>query len=190
MYASGDSNPYDKKATGFDAIVENPQFAGADTSYWIRQAVPLIGGGGVTISGRNGVLNDLRSSRNEGQSNFTNPGIMLAGIGADLDLLPTLRVSFNCNDLSFANTAVVEVARSQAVSAEAHRRGRVGVADLPPADVAEHRAAHVLCASLFAQRAPTRRCSQAQDPGYFLLNAVIRLLVLQGNEVKQISMPD
>ncbi|NCA24839.1 MAG: SH3 domain-containing protein [Betaproteobacteria bacterium] len=37
LYASGDKNPYDGRATGFDAIFENPQFAGADTSYFIRQ---------------------------------------------------------------------------------------------------------------------------------------------------------
>lgn len=114
LYGSGDKNPFDKKASGFDAIAQNPQFAGADTSYWIRQAVPLIGGGGVTLSSRNGILNDLRSSGDEGQSNFTNPGIFLAGLGVDLDVLPTLRLSLNCNDLYFADTAVVEVARSQA----------------------------------------------------------------------------
>ena len=61
--------------TGFDAIFENPIFAGADTSYWIRQAIPFAGGGrAVTINGRNGVLIDLRSSKEQGQSNFNNPG--------------------------------------------------------------------------------------------------------------------
>jgi hypothetical protein len=113
LYASGDSNPYDNKATGFDAVFENPQFAGADTSYWIRQAVPLVGGGGVSISSRNGVLNDLRSSKDEGQSNFTNPGTVLAGVGADMDLLPTLRMSVNFNDLYFVCTQVLEAARNQ-----------------------------------------------------------------------------
>ena len=44
LFASGDKNPYDTR-NGFDAIFEHPQFAGADTSFWIRQAVPLIGGG-------------------------------------------------------------------------------------------------------------------------------------------------
>ncbi|HJY41161.1 MAG TPA: hypothetical protein VJ303_07995, partial [Steroidobacteraceae bacterium] len=44
VYGSGDDDPFDDRATGFDAIFENPQIAGADTSYWIRQAVPLIGG--------------------------------------------------------------------------------------------------------------------------------------------------
>lgn len=114
LYGSGDGNPHDRKDHGFDAILENPQFAGADTSYWIRQAVPLIGGGGVALSGRNSVLASLRSSRDEGQANFTNPGILLAGLGVDLDVLPTLRVSINANALQFADTAVLELARNQA----------------------------------------------------------------------------
>lgn len=114
LYASGDNDPYDDKEHGFDAVFENPLFAGADTSFWIRQNVPLIGGGGVTISGRDGVLNDLRSSKDEGQSNFTNPGTILLGIGTDLDVLPTLRISGNANEIAFANTTVVETARQQA----------------------------------------------------------------------------
>ena len=113
VYGSGDDDPFDDRATGFDAIFENPQIAGADTSYWIRQAVPLIGGGRVALSGRNGVLASLRSSKDEGQSNFTNPGILLAGLGVDMDLLPTLRVSLNANTLYFDDTAVLEVARNQ-----------------------------------------------------------------------------
>ncbi len=113
LYGSGDDDPFDDKAHGFDAIVENPQFAGADTSYWIRQAVPLIGGGKVALSGRNGVLNSLRSSKDQGQSNFTNPGIWLAGLGADFDLTPELRLSLNANYLRFDTTAVLEAARNQ-----------------------------------------------------------------------------
>ncbi len=113
LYGSGDDDPFDDKATGFDAINENPQFAGADSSYWIRQAVPLIGGGRVALSGRNGILNSLRSSKEEGQSNFTNPGIVLLGAGVDMDLLPELRLSLNLNDLYFDDTAVLETVRNQ-----------------------------------------------------------------------------
>ncbi|HEX6866957.1 MAG TPA: hypothetical protein VF122_06975, partial [Caulobacteraceae bacterium] len=70
LYASGDDDPFDDVEHGFDAIFENPQFAGADTSYWIRQTVPFAGGGRqVFVNGRNGVLNSLRSSKEEGQSN-------------------------------------------------------------------------------------------------------------------------
>jgi hypothetical protein len=113
LHASGDDNPYDDKSEGFDAIFENPQFAGADTSFWVRQAVPLIGGGRVSLSNRNGILNSLRSSKEFGQSNFTNPGISLIGIGGDLDLRPELRVSFNINQLWFDETETLRVARNQ-----------------------------------------------------------------------------
>jgi hypothetical protein len=113
LHASGDKNPFDGKAGGFDAVLENPQFAGADTSYWIRQGVPLIGGGGVALSMRNGLLPSLRSSREFGQSNFTNPGLNLLGIGADLDLRPGLRLIGNVNDLHFDELASLEVLRNQ-----------------------------------------------------------------------------
>jgi hypothetical protein len=113
LMASGDKNPYDDKSTGFDAIFENPQFAGADTSYWIRQAVPLIGGGGVALSGRNGVLPSLRSSKDQGQSNFVNPGLNLIGLGVDADVTPQLRLIGNVSWLSFESTKVLQVLRNQ-----------------------------------------------------------------------------
>jgi hypothetical protein len=114
LFASGDNNPYDKTETGFDAIFENPQFAGADTSYWIRQSIPFAGGGRqIFLNGRNGVLNDLRSSKEEGQSNFNNPGTILLGAGGDFDVLPELRVSANINHLWFTDTAIVEALRQQ-----------------------------------------------------------------------------
>jgi hypothetical protein len=113
LYGSGDEDPFDDLATGFDAVFENPLIAGADTSYWIRQPVGNIGGGGVALSGRNGVLNSLRSSKEQGQSNFTNPGIQLLGFGMDFDLLPEWRMSFNINHLWFATTEVLEAARNQ-----------------------------------------------------------------------------
>jgi hypothetical protein len=114
LVASGDKNPFDDKATGFDAILENPQFAGADTSFFIRQAVPLIGGGGVALSGRNGVLPSLRSSKDQGQSNFVNPGLSLFGVGADADLTPQVRLLGNISKLNFMNTSVLGVLRNQA----------------------------------------------------------------------------
>lgn len=114
LYATGDGDPYDDVESGFDAIFENPQFAGADTSYWIRQSIPFAGGGrAVSVNGRNGILNSLRSSKDEGQSNFTNPGTMLIGVGGDFDLRPDTRVSANINHLWFENTAVIEVLRNQ-----------------------------------------------------------------------------
>ena len=114
LYATGDHNPKDNKETGFSAIFENPIFAGADTSYWIRQAVPFAGGGvNVAISPRNGILNDLRTSKEEGQSNFNNPGTMLLGVGADFDILPQLRFSTNLNHLWFENTSSLRELRNE-----------------------------------------------------------------------------
>lgn len=114
LYASGDGDPYDGKETGFDAIFENPIFAGADTSYWIRQSIPFAGGGrAVSLNGRNGILNSLRSSKEQGQSNFNNPGTVLAGAGADFDLTPELRLSANANHLWFENTATLETLRNE-----------------------------------------------------------------------------
>jgi len=111
-YATGDTNPYDDIEGGFDAIFENPVFAGADTSYWIRQSIPFAGGGRqVFLNGRNGILNSLRSSKEEGQSNFNNPGLMLVGVGGDFDLTPELRVSGNANHLWFENTATLQALR-------------------------------------------------------------------------------
>ena len=113
-YGSGDSDPYNNVEAGFDAIFENPVFAGADTSYWIRQTIPFAGGGrAISLSGRNGILNSLRSSKEQGQSNFNNPGLVLAGVGADFDLTPEFRLSGNVNHLWFADTTTLEVLRSE-----------------------------------------------------------------------------
>ncbi|MDB5811141.1 MAG: hypothetical protein JWN94_3263 [Betaproteobacteria bacterium] len=122
LYASGDKDPFDGKGGGFDSVLENPQFAGADTSYWIRQAVPLIGGGGVALTMRNGLLPSLSSSREFGQSNFTNPGLHLFGVGADFDVKPGLRVISNVNYLEFDNLSSLAVLRNQKLNST-----RIGV---------------------------------------------------------------
>lgn len=113
LYASGDDDPFDNTEGGFDAIFENPQFAGGDTSYWIRQGIPFVGGGGVSLTQRNGVLASLRTSKEHGQSNFNNPGLLLFGLGADMDLLPEFRLSMNFNSLWFDDTSNLEVLRNQ-----------------------------------------------------------------------------
>lgn len=114
LYATGDGDPYNNTEGGFDAIFENPIFGGADTSYWIRQTIPFAGGGRViSINGRNGILNSLRSSKEEGQSNFNNPGTIFLGAGADFDLTPQFRISTNLNHLWFENTSSLQVLRSE-----------------------------------------------------------------------------
>ncbi|MEO1729733.1 MAG: hypothetical protein AAFR64_03235 [Pseudomonadota bacterium] len=112
LYASGDDDPFDDVEGGFDAIFENPVFAGADTSYWIRQTIPFAGGGrAVSLNNRNGILNALRPSKEQGQSNFNNPGTMLVGAGFDFDLTPEFRLTGNANHLWFENTSSLETLR-------------------------------------------------------------------------------
>jgi hypothetical protein len=111
LYASGDDDPNDDVSTGFDAVFENPQFGGSDTSYAVRQSVPLINGGGVALSTRNGILNNLRSTKEQGQSNFDNPGTMMFGVGVDLDLMPEIRVTLNANSLYMTEPEIIEKAR-------------------------------------------------------------------------------
>ena len=113
LHSSGDDDAFDTDEGGFDAIFENPQFAGGDTAFFIRQNVPLIGGGRVALNGRNSIIPSLRSSKEHGQSNFTNPGITLIGVGADFDLTPQTRLSFNLNQMWFDETTTLEVARNQ-----------------------------------------------------------------------------
>ena len=114
LFASGDGDPYNDTEAGFDAIFENPIFAGADTSYWIRQVIPFAGGGrAVGVNTRNGILNNLRSSKEQGQSNFNNPGTVLLGAGADFDLSTTTRLSANVNHLWFHKTDTLEALRQE-----------------------------------------------------------------------------
>src|SRR3546814_13645079 len=72
----------------------------------------------IAINGRNGILNSLRSSKEEGQSNFNNPGTVFVGAGADFDLTPEFRVSTNVNHLWFENTSSLQVLRSEGRSEE------------------------------------------------------------------------
>jgi hypothetical protein len=113
LFASGDDNPFDGWAKGFDAIADNANFAGASSSYWHRQAVPLIFGGGVELSGRDSLLPSLRTLRGIGQSNFVNPGLGMVGLGADFELLPELTLIANGSYLRFHTTEVLEELRQQ-----------------------------------------------------------------------------
>jgi len=111
FWASGDSDPFDGTATGFDAIADNPNFAGGDLGYWQRLNLPLIGGGGVPLKSNLSLLPNLRSSKGEGQSNFVNPGLRMYNLGIDFELTPKLKLINNLSFLQFDNTAVLQVVR-------------------------------------------------------------------------------
>jgi hypothetical protein len=70
----------------------------------------------VALSARNGILPSLRSSKDQGQSNFINPGLSLIGFGTDADLTPELRLVGNISRLAFINTSSLSVLRNQKIT--------------------------------------------------------------------------
>ena len=104
FYASGDRNPYDHHANGFDSILDSPNFAGGQFSYWQRQQINLQG---VGLVNRFSLVPDLRSSKFEGQSNFVNPGLRLLNFGMDFDLTPKTKLITNANYLQFDSVNVL-----------------------------------------------------------------------------------
>jgi hypothetical protein len=102
FYGSGDNDATDSQATGWDAIVDNPNFIGP-FSYWQRQGMNL-GGTAVALKQRLSLIPELGSNKFLGQSNFVNPGIFIAGLGEEWELTPRLRAFANLNYLLFMDT--------------------------------------------------------------------------------------
>lgn len=111
FYASGDSDPFDGTATGFDAIFDSPNFAGGEGFYFNRQGILFLAGGIVLFTNPNSLLINLRPGKEEGQSNFVNPGVRIFNLGVDIDVLPTLKMFNNFNFIQMDQTAVVKALR-------------------------------------------------------------------------------
>ena len=107
LYASGDGKPRDGTARGFSSIVDGVAFAGGEFSFFNREGLPLARAG-VALNAGDSFLPDLRTSKDEGQSNFVNPGIFLYNVGFDADLLPTLKLVGNTNFMQFDRTEPLE----------------------------------------------------------------------------------
>jgi hypothetical protein len=107
FYTSGDANPRDARARGFDSILDLPNFAGGLFSFWDREGIRLTGSG-VLLTSPGSLIPNLRSSKDEGQSEFVNPGIFLANAGADFNVTPKLRAFANVNFLRFQRTEPLE----------------------------------------------------------------------------------
>ena len=96
FYASGDSDPDDSDATGFDTIFDRPFFFGGPFSFYVHQGFNLAGTS-VNFKQRDSLVPNFRTSKAEGQSNFVNPGVAIVGYGFDGDLAPKLKVFVNAN---------------------------------------------------------------------------------------------
>ena len=107
FYTSGDANPRDGRARGFDSIVDLPNFAGGLFSFWNREGIRLLGSG-ILLTTPGSLIPSLRSSKEEGQANFVNPGIFLGNAGADFDITPKLKGFANFNFLRFERTESLE----------------------------------------------------------------------------------
>ncbi len=107
FWSSGDGDTEDGTARGFDAIFDNPLFAGGPFSFWNRQGFRLVGTSTNLVS-RFSLLPTLRSSKEEGQANFVNPGIIIANAGMSGKLTPKLFGQLDVSYLRFQETAPLE----------------------------------------------------------------------------------
>ena len=105
--ASGDGDPFDNRARGFDAIVDIPNFAGGPFSLWNRQGLRLAQTG-TGLKSPVSLLPTLRTNKDEGQPNFVNPGILLVNAALDVELTPKLRGFATTSYLRFMETAQME----------------------------------------------------------------------------------
>ena len=107
FYASGDDDIFDRDSEGFDAIFSNVNFVGGGFSFWNRMGIPLTGTG-LGLTQRGSLLADLQSSKDQGQPEFTNPGIHIASLGLDLDLTPRWKGIITGNYIRLDKTEVIE----------------------------------------------------------------------------------
>ena len=108
FYASGDDDPADSHATGFDTVFDRPFFIGGPFSFFSHQGFNLAGTS-VNFKQRDSLVVDFRTSKSEGQSNFVNPGALIFGYGLDADVMPKLRSFVNVNYIRTIDTATTEL---------------------------------------------------------------------------------
>jgi hypothetical protein len=107
FWSQGDKDPTDDRATGFDSILDDPNFVGGQFSFWNRNGIRLTQTG-VGLVQPNSLLPSLRSSKIQGQANFVNPGIFIYNGGVDVEVTQRIKAVFNVNYLRFHRTEPLE----------------------------------------------------------------------------------
>ncbi len=105
FFSSGDADPNNSHATGFDTLFANPNFAGNEFSYWGRQGIRLFG---VELTNRQSLTPSMKNGKFQAQPNYVNPGLHLFNVGVDADLTPKMKLIHNTNFLWFNQTEVLE----------------------------------------------------------------------------------
>ena len=141
VFASGDDDPDDDRAQGFDAIMDNPNIAGGAFSFWVRQGLRLPVAGSRPRLAAHSVLPDLRGREWTG-ANFVNPGVLVLNGGVDAQLTTKLKLVTNINLLRFRHTETLQRLLSPERDRQCDRRGcgrRVSVPAGPERQPGDHR---------------------------------------------------
>jgi hypothetical protein len=100
VYGTGDDDPTDRSARGFDAVFDNVAFGGGQFSYVFGEKIQL--GGTVFLRG-NSVYPSLRAAN--ATSQYVNPGVLAINPGIDLTLTATTLFEANYNYVRFDDTS-------------------------------------------------------------------------------------
>jgi hypothetical protein len=132
FYGSGDKNPRDGTARGFDAILSNSNFAGGFFSFWNREGMKFTGTH-VGLEPAGTLVPDLRTSKIEGQANFDNPGIFIYNAAVEAVITPKLSGILNLNLIRFVHTQPLELLTSQSqIHAGVGADSGIGLSYRPP----------------------------------------------------------
>ena len=109
LYFSGDANPKDHRATGWDAPLDNENFAGDGFSFWGREGVPFPNTG-INFKNRFSLIPSFKGSNQPGQAqpNYVNPGLFLYNAAMDLKISPNLIITPNVNFMQVEHTGVIK----------------------------------------------------------------------------------
>ena len=125
-YATGDSDPDDNTATGFDSVFDNTAFAGGQFSYLFGEKIQL---GAVTVLRGNSILPSLRGANATAQ--FVNPGILAINPGIDMVLTPKTLFEANYAYVRFDDTSSLTGLAGRRVSREIGHELNAGVTYRP-----------------------------------------------------------
>jgi hypothetical protein len=128
LYATGDHDPNDDDATGFDSAFDTVNFGGGQFSFLFGEKVPF-GAAGAQLFRGNSVFPSLRAAN--ATSQFVNPGVLVVNPGIDIQLTAITIFEANYNYVRFDNTSSLERIAGKSVAAEAGHEFNAGLTYRP-----------------------------------------------------------